>query len=209
MPRLVSGYLEAAGIKGQVMAVHRLDKEVGGLMVFAIGTKSAAELTAQISGRKIEKEYLAVVHGVPDAASGELCDLLYHDQRSNKTYIVDRVRRGVREARLEYRLCGTAGDGEGEGRLSLLRIRLITGRTHQIRAQFSSRKMPLWGDARYGSRVRTGTGERAGKGVIALWSARLAFTDPATGKLVDIKKAPPDGYPWQAFGTGDQIMTNL
>ncbi len=195
MPRLLASVLDGRGITGKVMTVHRLDRAVGGLMVYAVGEKSAAALAAQIGGREVTKEYLAVVHGTPEIDSGILTDLLYHDQKKNKTYIVDRLRRGVREAKLEYKLCGRIGSGADM--LSLVSIRLITGRTHQIRAQFAGRKMPLFGDARYGSPVRGGN--------IALWSAHLSFTDPATGRKIDIKKAPPDEYPWQEFGSSDKL----
>jgi 23S rRNA pseudouridine1911/1915/1917 synthase len=195
MPRLLATVLAGRGITGRIMTVHRLDKIVGGLMVYSLGEKSAAALTAQIGGREVTKEYLAVVHGTPEADSGILTDLLYHDQNKNKTYVVDRNRKGVREARLEYRLCGKAVSGADM--LSLVAVRLITGRTHQIRAQFAARKMPLWGDARYGSPVRGGN--------ISLWSAHLSFTDPVTGGIIDIKKVPPDEYPWQVFKNNDRL----
>lgn len=195
MPQLLAKVMAGQGITGKVMTVHRLDKAVGGLMVYAVDEKSAAALTVQIGGREVTKEYLAVIHGTPESDSGILTDLLYHDQKKNKTYIVDRLRRGVREAKLEYKLCGRIGSGADM--LSLVSVKLITGRTHQIRAQFSGRKMPLWGDARYGSPVSGGN--------ITLWSAHLSFNDPATGRKIDIKKAPPDEYPWQAFGSAGRL----
>ena len=178
---------------GPALCVHRLDTAVGGVMVYAKTQKAAAALSREIAAGGMEKTYLAVCAGVPEPPEGEMCDMLFKDSRSNKSYVVKRERKGVRRARLEYALLGTLGEGE-EAR-SLVRVRLHTGRSHQIRVQFASRKMPLLGDGKYGS--------RAG-GDIALWSYCLSFTHPGTGERVSFTAAPPlERAPWNAFVKGD------
>lgn len=174
---------------GAVYAVHRLDRDVGGVMVFARRRETAAALSALIAAQRMEKEYLAVVEGKPEADSGELCDLLYHDARKNKSYVVLRERKGVKKASLSYRLLESTETEQGT--LSLLRIRLRTGRSHQIRVQFASRQLPLAGDARYGSRLRGG---------IALWAASLRFPDPDTGAARHFSSDPPWDWPWDQYG---------
>ncbi len=174
---------------GQIFPVHRLDREVGGVMVYARDRGTAAALSALIAARRMEKEYLAVVEGIPEAAEGELRDLLYHDAAKNKSYVVKRERKGVKQAALSYRLIETKETEQGS--LSLLRVRLHTGRSHQIRVQFASRRLPLAGDARYGARLRGG---------IALWSVSLRFPDPADGAERCFTAPPPATWPWEQFG---------
>ncbi len=142
-----------------IYPVHRLDREAAGVMVYAKTERGAADLSRQIQSGKLEKEYLAVVQGRPRPDQGMLTDFLYHDQRKNKTYVVKRPRKGVKEARLLYRVLM---EREHE---TLVQIRLLTGRTHQIRVQFASRRWPLAGDGRYGG----------GSGTMQLWSMRLSF----------------------------------
>ena len=189
LPALAAEWLEARGEDGSVRTVHRLDRAVGGLTVLARMQSAAASLIAQIAARTVEKEYLAVLRGVPEENEAVLEDLLFHDSRSNKTFVVARPRKGVREAKLSYRVVGRA-DG-GTGPLSLVRVRLYTGRTHQIRAQFSHRGLPLLGDIRYGS--------RAGHGP-ALFSCLLAFDHPQTGARMKFESLP-SGEPWNLFET--------
>ena len=172
------------------LCVHRLDRDVGGVMVYAKDGAAAAKLSASIASRAAVKEYLAVVQGVPDPPAGTLRDLLFHDAAKNKTYVVDRPRRGVREAELEYRLLATARDAAA-GALSLLAVTLHTGRSHQIRVQFASRKMPVAGDRRYGSALR-GCG-------IALFSRSLTLAHPVTGETLHFRAAPPSAWPWTEF----------
>ena len=129
---------------GEVFTVHRLDKNVGGVMIYARKKEAAAELSRLIQNGSMIKEYVALVHGTPPE-TGDLEDLLWKDSAKNKVYVVKRQRSGVKKARLEYRLL-RAGDP------SLVRIRLQTGRSHQIRVQFSSRGYPLVGDHKYGAR---------------------------------------------------------
>lgn len=175
----------------RVFCVHRLDKSVSGIMVYAKDGRTAAKLSEAISSRTVTKEYLAVVPGVPEPESGVLRDLLYHDTAKNKTYVVQRPRRGVKEAELSYETAATAGSDRDVGPVSLLRITLHTGRSHQIRAQFAARRLPLLGDGRYGSTVRD-----CG---IALQSHRLAFPHPVTGAVLDLTAPMPDGWPWSLF----------
>jgi len=155
----------------EVYPVHRLDKTTEGLMVYAKTKDAAAKLSLAIQQGQMQKTYLALVEGTPDEY-GELCDLLYYDRQRGKSFVVKRERRGVKEARLSYErlktdeLSGTA--------VSLLKICLLTGRTHQIRVQFASRKMPLVGDRRYGSHVPADN--------IALCASELRFPHPVTGE---------------------------
>ena len=174
---------------GEHFCVHRLDKSVGGVIVFARTKQAAAALSAAVAARRLEKEYLAVVQGVPDEPQGQLRDLLYHDAARNKSYVVTRPRRGVKEALLDYALLESAA-WEGE-RLSLLRIRLHTGRSHQIRVQLASRGMPLVGDGRYGSRFHSCPP--------ALWSARLCFPHPQSGAEMCFSAVPAPVFPWALF----------
>ena len=144
---------------GEIYPVHRLDRNVGGVMVYARTKQAAAELSRLIQAGKMKKEYLALVHGTPPQ-SGEWEDLLWKDPRKNKVYVVDRLRAGVKAAKLDFeRLSG--------GETSLVRVRLHTGRSHQIRVQFASRGFPLVGDHKYGSRAP----EQAPR----LFSCRISF----------------------------------
>lgn len=183
LPKLLSDHTGSP-----VYVVHRLDKSVGGVMVFAKTAFSAAALSKQITQHSFIKEYLAVIHGQPAEEAAVLEDLLFRDARKNKTFVVDRKRKGVREAKLEYRTLAYSWlDGE---RVTLVRIRLHTGRSHQIRVQFASRKHPLVGDARYGA--------KDGQKQLALWSCRLSFAHPKSGKQLDFSDEAP---PWLAnFG---------
>ena len=133
-----------AALGGEVFPIHRLDKNVGGVMVYARTKQAAARLSAAIQDGAMIKEYVALVHGQPPA-EGEWEDLLFKDSRKNKVFVVNRQRTGVKAARLEYKRLTS-------GEQSLVRIRLHTGRSHQIRVQFSSRGFPLVGDHKYGSR---------------------------------------------------------
>ena len=129
---------------GEVFPLHRLDKNVGGVMVYARNKSAAAQLSRVIAEGEMVKEYVATVHGAPPA-EGDWEDLLFKDSRKNKVFVVKRQRAGVKSARLTYRLLQS-------GETSLVRIRLYTGRSHQIRVQFASRGFPLVGDHKYGSR---------------------------------------------------------
>lgn len=173
----------------RIDVVHRLDKAVGGLMVFSKNAKASAGLSGAIASHKMKKEYLAVVAGCPEEKEGQWRDFLFRDKSKNKSFVVKKLRTGAKEAILNYQVLDTI---EVKGNLvSLLRISLQTGRTHQIRVQCASRKMPLLGDEKYGSRIHTKN--------IALWSTRLAFDHPVTKKPIDITLDPPKTEPWIWF----------
>ena len=129
---------------GEIFPLHRLDMNVGGVMVYARTKGAAASLSTLIQQGQMVKEYVAMVHGTPPEY-GDWTDLLFKDSRRNKVFVVDRERSGVKKARLEFKRLT-------EGERSLVRIRLHTGRSHQIRVQFASRKFPLVGDHKYGAR---------------------------------------------------------
>ena len=168
-PRGVLSARDASGKKNmndflaprEVYPVHRLDREATGLMVFA-KTKEAAAFLSGRMGQSFEKEYLALCEGDPPER-GEFFDLLYHDRGKNKTYVVKRKRAGVKEARLSYEVLSRQENS------TLVKVRLYTGRTHQIRVQFASRGYPLLGDKKYGA--KTG-------GELQLCSYRLSFPHP-------------------------------
>ena len=187
LPELADQWLTQQGERPGVRTVHRLDKAGGGRMVLARTRKAAASLIAQIEAREVEKEYLAVLRGVPAQEEATLEDLLFHDSRTNKTFVVTRPRKGVRDAKLHYRVLDRAGTPEQP--LSLVRVKLFTGRTHQIRAQFSHRGLPLLGDLRYGSKARHGP---------ALFSCHLAFRHPESGAPMQFTLLPR-GEPWTQF----------
>lgn len=157
---------------GEFFPVHRLDKNVGGVMVYARNKASAATLSRAISQGDMVKEYLALVHGAPPT-EGDWEDLLFKDSRKNKVFVVKRMRGGVKAARLTYRLLRA-------GEQSLVRIRLYTGRSHQIRVQFASRGFPLVGDHKYGSRD-SATAPK-------LFSASIAF--PYKGQVLRYEALP-------------------
>lgn len=172
---------EALG-DSNIRTVHRLDRVVSGLMVLARTKRSASELSRQIMAGEFDKEYLAVIHGIPAAAEGTLRDLLLRNKQERKTYVVTETGKDVQEAILNYRVIS------GTETLSKVRIELVTGRTHQIRAQFSSRGLPLVGDRKYGSQEDSCE--------IALWSHRIAFNHPYTRKRMEFIQSPPPAYPW-------------
>lgn len=165
-----------------VRTVHRLDQTVSGLMVLARRSKAASELSRQIREGEFQKEYVAVIHGNPLDDQGELRDLLLRNKQERKTYIVQDLGKDVQEAVLDYRVLHRAEN------LTRVRIWLHTGRTHQIRVQFSGRGWPLVGDKKYGNPEETCN--------IALWSYRLAFNHPYSGKPMEFILEPPEVYPW-------------
>lgn len=163
-----------------IYPVHRLDRETGGVMVYARTKEAAAKLSDAVARHAWEKEYLCITRGAPQEDTGEYRDLLLHDKQRNKTFVVNRMRGGVKEAILTYRVVERYED------TTLVRVKLQTGRTHQIRVQFSSRKMPLLGDGKYGG----------GKGELALWSCQLAFPHPNNGEWLSFEQ-PPSGGVWE------------
>lgn len=170
----------AKQLSSEIYCVHRLDKAVSGLMVFARNKKTAALLSGNITN----KHYLAVVENRDLPDEDEFNDLLYHDKNRNKSYVVKRERKGVKDAKLRYKVVKRKDD------LCLVDVELFTGRTHQIRVQFASRKMPLLGDGKYGSKVNCD---------IALFSCSLSFKDPVSNELLTFKTEAEDIYPFNLF----------
>ena len=178
-----SKLLASLGESSDLWLVHRLDRAVGGLIVFARNKKSAAALSETVKNGKMEKQYFAVCHGSAD--EGEYRDFLFKDNATSKAYIVKTERRGAKEAILNARKI------DGQNGMSLMSVKLVTGRFHQIRAQFAARGNSLVGDKKYGSRDT----ERR---TPALFSYYLSFM--LFGKRI-IAKARPDinEYPWNIF----------
>lgn len=160
--------------------ITRLDKPVSGLLVLR-----APQGASCLNDVEFHKEYIAVVSGAMEANSGRMEDLLYHDKRNNKTFPVKRMRNGVKEASLDYEVIGE----DKERNLSLVKIKLGTGRTHQIRVQFASRKHPLYGDGKYGSRI---------KGLPALCCSHVEFIHPINNSPM-VFDVIPEGEPWNLF----------
>lgn len=201
--------------------VHRLDKAASGLLVLARDRQTAGELSRQLTEKRLRKRYLCVVPGVPEPASGEMQDLLYKDKMKQKMFPVKRKRAGVKEASLTYRVLETQtsvsndvsklaeeaekspaqvqsatpnlvkADAESLTSLVLVEVELQTGRFHQIRCQFAARKLPLVGDGKYGSRVRSPH--------LALFCRTLSFYDPKEKKELCFTAAPPAEFPWEIF----------
>lgn len=190
LPRLLSAEF------GEIYAVHRLDRVVGGVMVYARTKKSAATLSRAVAENRLQKCYEAVLEGVPEQDEGTLSDLLFKDVRAGKAFVVGTERRGAKRATLTYR---TLASVEHEGRiLSRVEVLLQTGRFHQIRVQFASRQMPLVGDGKYGARVKASSP--------ALFATSLTFPHPESGRDVTFCAPVPNGFPWSLFGdTGYEI----
>jgi len=184
---LTGEMLSEMGEASALWLVHRLDRVVGGTVVFARNKRTAAALSELFSSQNTEKEYLAIVEGV--AEGGVLEDLLYKDSAKGKAFVVDRKRAGVKEARLEYAPIATADTERGV--YTLVRVKLHTGRFHQIRAQLSHRGTSIVGDGKYGSHDNRAK-------MPALFSSRLSFS--VFGRNYDIKKSPDkESYPWSLF----------
>ena len=169
-----------------IRTVHRLDAQTGGVMVFARSRMAASLLSQQVREHQFSKCYLAAVHGTPQPQSGEMRDLLGRDSVRRVTYVADTPSADTREALLTYETLDTA-DG-----LSLVRVQLHTGRTHQIRVQFTSRGLPLAGDRKYGI-------PEDGTVPLALWAYRLSFAHPQTGQEMSFTCPPPETEPWTRF----------
>jgi 23S rRNA pseudouridine1911/1915/1917 synthase len=183
---------------GEAYCVHRLDMVVGGVMVYALNKKAAAKLSAYIAGDMLTKEYLAVVEGIPNPDEGYMDDLLLKDSAKGKSYVVQRMRKGVKDARLQFKVLQSVATVNGT--YSLVWVRLVTGRFHQIRVQFASRKHPLVGDGKYGSKCNRCTP--------ALWAWRLTFPHPQTGEWRRYDQKPPEQFPWNLFDENKETEQN-
>lgn len=168
--------------KADVRTVHRLDRVVSGLMVLARNPAAASELSRQIREDSFEKEYVAVIHGTPEYDVGKFWDLLLRDKARKMTFVATQEGKGVQPASLSYRVL------RKKKGLSRVHIKLETGRTHQIRVQFSSRGLPLVGERKYSTLDDPCD--------IALWSYRLQFTHPTSGEKMEFIMEPPEVYPW-------------
>jgi 23S rRNA pseudouridine1911/1915/1917 synthase len=175
-PAQLAEALRAEGEQDALFPVHRLDRETEGLMVYARTSPAAAALSRAITEGTLKKEYLAVIHGTPEKEEDTLRDLMFYDRARGKSFLVTRQRKGVKEAVLDYRVLACK-DG-----LSLLHIRLHTGRTHQIRVQFGGRGLPLCGDRRYGA--------PASPYRLSLAAARLSFPHPKNGQPMSFVYRP-------------------
>ena len=171
--------------KADIRTVHRLDRVVSGLMVLARTAQSASALSRQIREGVFQKEYMAVIHGAPATTTGTLTDLLYRDKARKMTMVATQPGKDVQEAVLDYTLLAQQ-DG-----LSKVRIRLHTGRTHQIRVQFASRSLPLVGERKYA--------QPDDPCELALWSCALGFYHPKTNAWTTFTHQPPTDEPWNIF----------
>ena len=183
MPSLLRAAI--GGDAAVVKSVHRLDRAVGGVMVYAASKRAAADLSRQIAEGAFRKEYRAVVRGAPEAESLTMRDWLLRDRAARMTRVVPADTPGAQEAVLDCRVLGTAGA------LSCLAVTLHTGRTHQIRCQLSHRGLPIVGDRRYGA---PDAAEH-----IALWSCAVGFFHPRTGQRMEFACPPPEIWPWTEF----------
>lgn len=169
--------------------VHRLDRPTGGVMVFAKTSKAAARLSAQMKEGDFEKKYLAVLVGTPKESGARLENYLRKNPLNNMVYICTQTEEGAKFASCDYRVL------EDKVKLSLVEVKLHTGRTHQIRVQMAGISHPVYGDMRYG-------GEYAKKGNLALWAYSLSFTHPVTKERMRFMAQPPEqGIPWKYFDT--------
>lgn len=165
-----------------VRTVHRLDRVVAGLMVLARNPQAASELSRQIRDGVFVKEYCAMIHGAPHEKQGTFRDMLWRDKARKMSFVVGEGQKDAQEAILHYEVENTLQN------YTRVRVRLVTGRTHQIRVQFASRGMPLMGERKYSTLEDSCE--------LALWSCKLGFRHPATGVWVEFEKMPPDSYPW-------------
>ena len=189
MPGLLREHYRALGQNDYIATVHRLDRLVGGVMLFSRRRDVTGKLTAAVAEHRVTKEYLAVLRGTPAQDEATLTDLLFRDAAHNKSYVVKRMRKGVRQASLSYTV-----QGEADG-LTLVRVQLHTGRTHQIRAHLAYLGKPVLGDIKYGNRKMN---ERTGTRTQALCAVRISFLDIPeentlhylTGKVIKLKDPP-------------------
>ena len=167
--------------------VHRLDRPVGGVMVFAKTSKAASRLSEQVRNKSFKKTYRAVIHGTMNKKEDTLKDYLYKNKKTNMVSVVNKNHKEAKNAELDYETL------QSKNNFSLVQIDLKTGRPHQIRVQFASRKHPLFGDQRYGQDVNK-VGQQ-----IALWSYKIEITHPTTKEKMEFICEAPKEYPWDLF----------
>ncbi|MEY8416892.1 RluA family pseudouridine synthase [Tissierella praeacuta] len=174
--------------------IHRLDRPVGGVMVYAKNEKTNSFLSKEVSSRRLYKEYLTVVCGKPENNEGELKDYLKKLRTINMSKVVDEKTPGAKEAILEYKVLESK-DTEEYGTLSLIKVILKTGRHHQIRVQLSNAGFPIWGDNKYNKTFV----KKKGWTQIALWAYKIRFNHPKEKQYMDFTSMPYDEYPWNLF----------
>ena len=167
--------------------VHRLDRPVGGVMVFAKTSKAASRLSEQVRNKSFKKTYRAVIHGNMNKNKDNLKDYLYKNKKTNMVSVVNKNHKEAKNAELDYKTL------QSKNNFSLVEIDLKTGRPHLIRVQFSSRRHPLFGDHRYGQNLNK-VGQQ-----IALWSYKIEITHPTTKEPMEFICEPPKEYPWDLF----------
>ena len=183
-PQLLAQLLEKKRKESvTVFPVHRLDRATEGIMVYALTKSTAAKLSAQIAEGEWNKIYTALLSKAPEKSSDTLCDLLYYDKTKSKSFVAKKERKGVKKALLDYEVIGTALGGKA----TAVRVELQTGRTHQIRVQFASRKMPLVGDRRYGAPAELGN-------TLALCATTLSFRHPKDNRELHFSIEPSFEY---------------
>lgn len=189
MTSLLSAQLKEIGQNGDIFVVHRLDRATGGLILYARNKNAAADFSRLVSEKNgFEKHYCAIISGVPNEKEGCMTDYLFKDSAQKKSFVVKSERKGSKLASLDYEVIKTIEINEKN--FSLLKIKLNTGRFHQIRAQLSSRGMPIYGDGKYGSREKISN--------FALWAHKLSFT--YKGKKYEFEKYPDlETAPWSFF----------
>lgn len=175
--------------------VHRLDRPTGGVMVFAKNSKSASRLSEQIANGQMDKTYFAIVNGNVASSAGRLINYLKKDEKLNKVEIVPQTEEGAKRAELAYSVLAKKDN------LSLLKIKLLTGRGHQIRVQFANIKHPLVGDNKYGK------GEKV---MLNLYAVELAFLHPTTKQKMVFRVFPPeDKTAWNKFNFENYLSLNI
>lgn len=167
--------------------IHRLDRPVGGVMVFAKTSKAASRLSEQVRNKSFKKTYRAVIHGTMNKKEDTLKDYLYKNKKTNMVSVVNKNHKEAKNAELDYETL------QSKNNFSLVQIDLKTGRPHQIRVQFASRNHPLFGDQRYGQDVNK-VGQQ-----IALWSYKIEITHPTTKEKMEFICELPKEYPWDLF----------
>lgn len=190
MVNLLKNYLKVKYNKpGNVFVglVHRLDRPVGGIMVFAKTSKAASRLSEQVRNKSFKKTYRAVLNGNMKKDKDILKDYLYKNKKTNMVSVVNKNHKDAKDAELSYE---TISKNE---KFSMVQVDLKTGRPHQIRVQFSSRNHPLFGDQRYGQHINK-KGDQ-----IALWSYKIEITHPTTKEKMEFICNPPNNYPWNLF----------
>ena len=166
--------------------VHRLDRPVGGAMVFAKTSKAASRLSNELRKQNFDRTYLAVVHGTPAKKQGELKDYLWKDRNKNIVYVVDSRKKEAKQAILDYKMIRNAE------KKSLVEVQLRTGRSHQIRVQFANQNLPLYGDQKYGQYINK-PGQQ-----IALWASHLSVKHPTKNEIISVESIPSEGI-WSHY----------